>query len=248
LGEKLKMPGQKVSAMRRLMIALLVAATVSFTLPSALAQDQINLGKETTGTFAFVADGGGNFTLNLCDNLNGSRKCVSGDTVIGTATGTGDFLGYNGVYILQGNATQTGTFTGCVGTTCTWTISGGGLNFEFSPTKSGATDWLSGTLTMTGLTEVPSGKVFEETISITLSNLGGILAGDFQTKNGVVVFNVQTQSTQNLATARSGSGIQGILENGDVSTTPEPATMTLLGSGSLLVGGFLRFLRKKFTA
>ena len=70
------MPGQKVSAMRRLMIALLVAATVAFTLPSALAQDQINLGKETTGTLAFVAEGGGNFTLNLCDNLNGSRKCV----------------------------------------------------------------------------------------------------------------------------------------------------------------------------
>ena len=32
---------------------------------------------------------------------------------------------------------------------------------------------------MTGLTEVPNGKLFAETITITLSNLGGLLAGDF---------------------------------------------------------------------
>ena len=234
--------------MRSLLLTLLAVATVAFMLPNALAQDNISLTQETSGTLAFEEGVGGNFTFNLCGKINNlTKECMSGDTLMGGGIATG-FPGspYKGVYVLNGNATQTGTFGGCVGTTCNWTLSGGGLNFNFCQTGSCATDWLSGTLTMTSLTEVPNGHgLFNETIALTLSNIGGILGPDFQSHNGVVTFSVTTQTTVSLAKSPNGRDIQGVVEGGDLQSTPEPGTMALLGSGFLLVGGFLR---RKFTA
>jgi len=237
--------------MRSLMLTLLAATIAAFTVTSALAQNQVNLGAEQTGTLAFVAQGGGNFTLGLCDNLNGAKKCVSGDTVIGkVGPNTGDFAPYGGFYILQGSSLTTGTSTGCVGTTCSWTLSGGGYNFDWNTQKNGlGTNYLSGTLTMLSMTEVPAGKVFDETITLELTvapgNAGGILASMFADDHGKVVFNVQSQTTLSLEKSPNGRGIQGILESGDLTEAPEPGTMALLGSGFLLVGGFLR---RKFSA
>lgn len=232
--------------MRRL--TLLAATIVVLTATGVLAQNQINLGQEQTGTLAFVAEGGGNFSLGLCDNLNGARKCVSGDTVIGKASGQGDFNGDNGFYILTGTALTTGTFTGCPGGVCNWTLSTAnpGYNFEFNSQKNGlGTNFLTGTLTMLGMTEVAAGKVFNETITLELSNISGTLAPLFLDDHGNVVFNVQSQTTTSLAVSPNGRGIQGILMNGDLTEAPEPGTMALLGSGFLLVGGFLR---RKFIA
>jgi len=230
------------------MLTLLAATIVAFTVPSALAQSDIDLGQETTGTLAFVGTGGGNFTLGLCDNLNGSKKCVSGDTVIGNAVGDGSFAGDNGFYILRGNALTTGNFTGCVGTTCSWTLSTAapGLSFEFRQFKNGGgIDFLDGTLRMIAMSEVPSGKVFLETFTLDLTVSGGILKQLFTDNHGNLVFNVQSQSTRSLQNLAAGGGIQGVLLNGDMSEAPEPGTLALLGSGFLLVGGYLR---KKFTA
>ena len=169
--------------MRRLMLTLLAATIVAFTVTSALAQSDIDLGQETTGTLAFVAQGGGNFTLGLCDNLNGARKCVSGDTVAGTAAGDGQFYGDTGFYILKGNALTTGTLNWfCGAGMCTWTLSTAnpGYTFEFRQNRNGTgTDFLDGTLKMLSLTETPSGKVFNETITLQLTVTGGILAQDF---------------------------------------------------------------------
>jgi hypothetical protein len=226
---------------------LLAATIVAFTVPSSVAQNDIDLGGELSGTLAFVAQGGGNFTLGLCDSLNGAKKCVGGDTVIGGATGTGTFLGDNGFYTLTGNALTTGTFTGCVGTTCSWTLSTASpLSFKFTQGKfGGGTDFLNGTLQMIGLTEVPNGKLFSETITLELTVTGGTLASLFTDNHGNVIFNVQSETTLSLAKSPNGRGIQGILESGDMSEAPEPGTMALLGSGFLLVGGFLR---RKFGA
>jgi hypothetical protein len=233
--------------MRSLMLTLLAAAIVAFTVPNASAQSDIDLGGELSGTLAFVAQGGGNFTLGLCDSLNGNRKCVGGDTVIGQATGDGKFNGDNGFYTLTGNAITTGTFTGCVGTTCSWTLSTASpLNFKMTGGKfGGGPDYLNGTIKMIGLTEVPNGKLFSETITVDLTVTGGTLAALFADDHGNIVFNVQSETTLSLAKSPAGRGIQGILESGDMSQAPEPGTMALLGSGFLLVGGFLR---KKFSA
>ena len=232
--------------MRRLMLTLLAATIAVFTVTGALAQSDIDLGQASTGALAFVAQGGGNFSLGLCDNFNGARKCAGGDTVIGKAGGDGIFAGDNGFYILKGNALQTGTFTGCSSGVCNWTLSGGGYSFEFRQFKNGTgIDYLDGTLTMLSMTEVPSGKVFSETITLELSDISGILAPLFADNHGQVVFNVQSQTTTSLSNSPNGRGIEGILENGDLSQAPEPGTMALLGSGFLLVGGFLR---RKFSA
>jgi hypothetical protein len=229
------------------MIALLAATIVAFTMPSALAQNNIDLGEEVSGTLAFVAEGGGNFTVGLCDTMNGNKMCVGGDTLIGNAKGTGTFLGDNGFYTLTGSGLTTGTFTGCVGTTCSWTLSTPSpLNFKFTQGKfGGGTDYLNGTLQMVGLTEVPDGKLFSETITLNLTVTGGTLASLFTDGHGNIIFDVQTVTTKSLSTSPNGRGIQGILMSGDMSEAPEPGTMALLGSGLLLVGAFLR---RKFTA
>lgn len=243
LGKRLQTKrGRKVPAMRSLMLALLAATLVAFTVPGALAQSDIDLGGELSGTLAFVAQGGGNFTVGLCDSLNGNRKCVGGDTVIGKATGDGQFNGDNGFYTLTGNALTTGTFTGCVGTTCSWTLSTASpLNFKMTAGKfGGGIDYLNGTLKLIGLTETPNGKLFSETMTVDLTVTGGSLAGLFSDNHGQVIFNVQTQTTVSLANSPNGRGIQGVLLDGDMSQAPEPGTMALLGSGFLLVGGFLR--------
>jgi len=234
--------------MRRLMLTLLAATLAAFTVTSALAQSDIDLNQATAGGLAFVAQGGGNFSLGLCDNFNGARKCVGGDTVVGGAAGDGVFAGNNGFYILKGTALTTGTFTGCAAGVCNWTLSTAapGYSFEFDSKKNGTgTDFLNGTLTMLSMTEVPAGKVFNETITLELVVSGGTLAQLFADNHGQVVFNVQSQTTTSLSNSPNGRGIQGILENGDLSQAPEPGTMALLGSGFLLVGGFLR---RKFSA
>jgi PEP-CTERM motif len=233
--------------MRSLMLTLLAATVVAFTVPSAVAQSDIDMGGELSGTLAFVAQGGGNFTLGLCDSLNGQKKCVGGDTLIGKATGDGAFNGDNGFYTLTGNALTTGTFTGCAGTTCNWTLNTASpLNFKMTQGKfGGGIDYLNGTLKMIGLTEVPNGKLFSETITVDLTVTGGTLASLFADQHGNVIFSVQSETTKSLAVSPAGRGIQGILQSGDMSQAPEPGTLALLGSGFLLVGGFLR---RKFTA
>jgi PEP-CTERM motif len=233
--------------MRSLMLTLLAATIVALTVPSALAQSDIDLGGEQMGTLAFVAGGGGAFTFGLCDNLNFQRKCIGGDTVKGTATGDGGFAGDNGFYTLTGNALTTGTFGGCQGTTCSWSLSTANpYNFTFTQFKNGTgIDYLNGTIKMLGLTEVPNGKLFAETITLDLTVTGGTLASLFSDNHGNVIFNVQTQTTLSLKNSPAGRGIQGILENGTMAEAPEPGTMALLGSGFLLVGGFLR---RKFAA
>jgi hypothetical protein len=168
--------------MRSLNVALLGAILVFVIVPSSSAQ-VIDFGTSTSGGLFFSAEGGGNFRLRLCAEVV-HGKCV-GDLLEGPAWASGKFGQDNGVYNWQGNATYTGTFTGCVGGTCNWILSGPSVNFEFSPNKSGKTDWLSGTLTMMGLTEVPEGKVFLDTITVQLSTTGGLLAPYFS--HGVVV-------------------------------------------------------------
>jgi hypothetical protein len=228
--------------MRSLMLTLFAAMIVAFTVPSALAQSDIDLGGEKVGTLAFVAGGGGAFTFGLCDTLNFQRKCIGGDTLKGVATGDGGFAGANGFYTLTGPGLTTGTLTGCLGTTCSWTLSTASpYNFTFTQFKNGTgTDYLNGTIKMLALTEVPNGKLFSETITLDLTVTGGTLAQLFTDNHGNVVFNVQTQTTLSLKDSPAGRGIQGILQSGDMSQAPEPGTMALLGSGFLLVGGFLR--------
>jgi hypothetical protein len=234
--------------MRSLMLTLLAATIVAFTVPSAVAQSDIDLGGEKVGTLAFVATGAGNFTLGLCDKLNFNRKCVSGDTVIGAASGDGS-LGSSGFYNMTGGGLTTGTSTGCAAGVCNWTLSTATpYNFKFTQFQNGTgTQYLTGTIVMKGLTEVKDAhdKLFSETITLDLTVTGGSLASVFASTHGNVVFNVQSQTTLSLAVSPSGRGIQGILESGDMSAAPEPGTLALLGSGFLLVGGFLR---RRFTA
>ena len=234
--------------MRSLRLTLMAAAIAALTVPSTLAQSDIDLNQAVSGSLAFVALGAGNFTLGLCDSFNLNRKCVGGDTVIGTATGEGEFNNDNGFYTLTGNALQTGTLvSGSCGTgTCAWTLTGGPLNFKMTQGKfGGGIDYLNGTLNLTGLTEAPAGKLFLETITVDLTVTGGILASLFTDDHGNIIFNVQSETTKSLAVSPSGRGIQGIVLDGALSQAPEPGTMALLGSGFLLVGGYLR---RKFSA
>ena len=129
--------------------------------------------------------------------------------------------------------------TGSCHGTMRWTLSGGPLTFKMTSGKFGGTDYLHGTLKLLALTEVPNGKLFSETMTLELPSPVAVRSS-FSDDHGDVVFNVQTETTKSLAISPAGRGIQGILESGDMNQAPEPGSMALLGSGFLLVGGFLR--------
>jgi hypothetical protein len=165
--------------MRSLTLGLLAAIALLFTLPSASAQGVIELGPSIAGVM-FSEEGGGNLLLNLCaKDVHG--ECV-GDQVEGHTWASGTFGQDNGFYTLQGTTATTATFTGCVGTTCSWTLSTPppGLSFEFnSKPNGGGVNLLSATVQFTGLTETPNGKDFIVVATGQLSDLGGLLAGYF---------------------------------------------------------------------
>jgi len=180
------------------MVALLAAITVLFVVPGASAQSEqsvIDFGRSTSGGLLFSTEGGGNFTLRVCTQVV-HGKCV-GDQLGGPASASGEFGHVRGFYILTGNATTTGTFTGCVGTTCSWTLAGPSLGFDFTSKPNGmGTNYLLSNLTLLSLTEKPEGKLFVVTITSLLTLTGGILAQYFP---GEGLLNVQFKTDKSLA-------------------------------------------------
>ena len=178
--------------MKSPMVALFAAITVLFVVPSASAQGKINLGRITSGRILISKEGGGSFRLRLCAKVV-HGKCV-GDLVEGPARASGEFGHVKGFYTLQGNASTMGTFTGCFGTTCNWTLSTPSpYAFEFTQLRHrGGMNYLDGELGMIELKEVPHGKHFLVTITLDLDVTGGTLAQYFGGGNVIMFYRFKT--------------------------------------------------------
>jgi hypothetical protein len=239
--------GKGALVMKKLIFALIATVMVACAVPLALAQDDIDLNTNLPGTgrVAFVATGGGNFTLSMCSSVN-NGVCI-GNSLQGKATGEGQFLGDNGFYTLSGGGVI-GTLTSgpsCI--VCKWSLSGNPIGFQFwSGQNQTGTKWLTGTFQLVSMTQTRNinGVGFNQSLVINFTPTGGVLLADF-VSGGTIRLNVQFTTGKSIMTLPKGQGRFGWVVDGSVTPTPEPGTMALLGSGLLIVGGFLR---RKFGA
>jgi PEP-CTERM motif len=243
-GKDYKLTGRKVPAMRSVLVALLAAIVVLFTVPSASAQSNIALGTSTS-QLEFLSTGSGNFNLFSCSNVH-NGKCTAGP-VQGAGTGEGDVTGYNGFYAISNATAVNGTLTNGVNcNVCQWTLSGS-MNFVFtSKPNGGGVDLLNGSFALVSMTQTQNkiGSVFNQSLVVNFTVTGGTLKPYFA-NNPTIELDLAFTTPKSLANDPKGNMRLGWISSGDVSATPEPGTMALLGSGFLLVGGFLR---KKFGA
>jgi hypothetical protein len=231
--------------MRSVMVALLAAIVVLFTVPSASAQSNIVLGTSIT-QLEFLSTGSGNFDLFSCSKVH-NGKCTPGP-VQGKATGEGQILGNNGFYGIANGSAIHGTLTNgqnCV--VCVWTLTGS-MSFTFtSQINGGGVDLLNGTFTLQTMTQTKNiiGGSFNQSLVVNFTPTGNGKLMPYFVKNPTIELNIGFTTAKSLANDPKGNMRFGWITNGNLSATPEPGTMALLGSGILLVGGFLR---KKFGA
>jgi hypothetical protein len=233
--------------MKRWFIALLATAVVACAVPLASAQDDIDLNTNLPGTgrVAFTATGGGNFNVNMCASV-ANGVCL-GNSFSGSGTGEGQFLNDNGFYTLSNAGGVTGTLVSAQNChVCTWSLSGS-IGFDYySGLNETGTYLLGGTFTLVSMTQTKNvnGVGFNQLMTINFSPTGGTLAQYF-VSGGTIKLNVAFTTANSIMTLPKGQSRFGWVVDGSVTPTPEPGTMALLGSGLLIVGGFLR---RKFGA
>lgn len=184
--------------MRSLMVALLAAVMVLFTVPSASAQ--IDLGP-STGLIQFLGlDGEGDFTLNLC------AKAVHGKCVRGALQGLGFVEGYPGFYTINGGGV-TGTLTSAQNcTTCVWALTGNPLMFAFG-TYPGGSDLLTATIQLISQTQTP--KVNGVGFNQALADNFTVTGGELRWRWGTLGLAVQITTSKSLLTIRKGQSVFG---------------------------------------
>lgn len=229
--------------MRSVLVAL-ATIVVFFTVTSASAQSNIVLGTSTT-QLEFLSTGAGGFNLFSCSLVH-NGKCTAGP-VQGKATGEGQVFGNNGFYAISNATPVKGTLTNGVNCViCKWTLTGS-MNFTFtSKINGGGTDWLNGTFSLQSMTQTKNiiGSSFNQTLVVNFTPTGGTLL-NFFVNNPTIELNIGFTTARSIANDPKGNMRFGWITNGNLTATPEPGTMALLGSGFLLVGGYLR---KKFGA
>ena len=224
--------------MRRLLVVLSVVVFLTSAVSTATAQNQITL-DGSSNDMTFTGTGGSNWTLSLPSASGGlkdtawgggtlltpgctpSTPCAfditqpTGVTIIGTETGTGSNVW---------NITQSGALDISFGT-------GGSL--------------LTGTLQLVSLAETGKTGTFNEDLTANIVVTGGSLASILGPEAVLsITVDFASKDKLRLGTLTSGQTVAAKISDGELTPTAEPVSMVLVGSGLLLLGGFVRRRRK----
>ena len=225
--------------MRKILLVLSVLALLTTGASTASAQNEIGLGGSSANSLAFTGNGSGGWTLTFSPNpLDGAVE---------TATGVLAWGPISGFYEITSSGALTGVETASWAGGGSWNISGSALGFSICPTKSGcgaATALLTGNLQLVSLQQDGKSGTFNYNATADLTITGGKYASLITNGEAIVQISIDLPSGVSLASLKSGQTENGRISSGEINPTPEPASMVLVGSGLILLGGLLRRARR----
>ena len=230
-----KEPDMKKLALATACLVLLVIASTGAW--ANATSPQVTLSKGTAGLYSFWGTGGQiDFTLTGLSGACGHANCVSGSAILDD--GLGDITGGKyWMWLTGGPPDLTGgpnNFTVDMGTSTLY------MQIGLGPHGDGTLGQIYGTVSLTvlsgGGTSTPTfnGMFTTLTTSGALSSLfpvGSRTELDFTLNLGPNTTFVVTQN---------GPMISGYVSSGELTPTPEPGTVALMGTGVLSLAGMIR--------
>jgi uncharacterized low-complexity protein len=213
--------------MRRLVGVTLAIASLAMFLPMAVAaQTQVTIGASTSGMLEFSGTGSAAGTfIGSC----GEGNCIQGDAYLGANAGT------HHMWIADNDPLISATPDPNIFAV---NMKGGTLNFSFA-TGSGP---IQGTTQLTVLRDGTNAPQFLGPLQ--LSRTSGVFASLWKA-GSIVPLSATLPSPRGSALVQQViSGLAGstsvAIAGGGFLTAPEPASIALIGSGLLALGGVLK--------
>jgi hypothetical protein len=219
---------QSVRKFARVVVAL---SSLLVLVPAcAAAQTQITIGAGTGGSVEF--SGAGQTQLSLIGSCS-QTNCIQGDAYLGSNVGT-----YT-MWISGNNPIVSATGTPNIFAV---NMNGGTMNFNFLSGSSA----INGTIQLTSLASTSAPQFIG---TLTVSGSSGIFAALWKAGNVVPLdFTVSLPQGNSLVSqvvnGQAGSTF-GDISSGEILAAPEPATIALIGSGLLAIGGVLKRHKRK---
>ena len=222
---------------RKTLLVLFVLVALMIAVSTATAQNEIVLGGSATDSITFTGSTTG-WTLSFTPNP------LTGLGPGNSATGENGWSPITGAYsVNQEGATIAGTVVspGFWDITQTGGSLGGALLFSI---VSGSTTLLSGDLQLVSLAQTGKTGTFNYDLIANLTSLGGIDASLVGSAAELAI-SIDFNSTTDLSTLTGTTNtLLGKISSGEIEETPEAASMVLVGSGLILLGGLVRRRRK----